>query len=592
MVILKQIYSETGLFNPVKFHLGINVIMGVYSKGDKKSSGLNGIGKSTLIRLIDFMFMSSSAKNKHFNPEDCSFLKDQNVVLEFEINSQPYFIKRFFNDLDKIKFGKDLSSLDTYSEKEMKNVLSNLFFEDDDLANVHFENGWFRNLIGFFIKDDMDNFDRKDPLNFVSNYTSKFDVYTYNLFLLGLPNEAVYEFSILNSSLQELQTQKNRYIERIQEETGKKVEEIASEIAEIERKISVYEKSLQDHKFLEPYKEIEAKLIEISQEIETRLKRFSMLRKNLNEYKKSYEYNIEVDPKSIAKEYSEIKELFGEVIKKKLDEVIEFRKTLSENRKIFLKDRELELETQIKKISENIAELEDKRSNLYDQLEQKQALDTLKSSYLQLIEEKTKREKLLSFTNQIESLDKDIYLKIDQLNKAIQEIKSQIDPVQGKINEIASLYFEITKKVIYDIESGKAVFSIKPAPDMRSPLNISVEIPKSKALGKSRYKILVYDLSVFLNLIQNKRKLPHFLVHDGVFHSIDIKTIVETLNYVNLKYAQSPNFQYIITANESEIIFPDSKKEVYGEYNFKIEDQIVATYTDNPEQMFFKKSYD
>ena len=211
MVILKRIFSETGLFDPVKFKLGINVILGVYAKGDKKSSGLNGIGKSTLVRLIDYMFISTSKKNNHFNPEKYSFLKDQNAVLEFEVEGQSYFIKRTFNDPDKIKFGKELLSLETYTEGEMKNVLSNLFFNEED-PEIYFENGWFRDLIGFFIKDDMDTFDRKDPLNFVSNYTSKFDVYTYNLFLLGLPNEGVYKFSILNTSLQELQKQKNKYI--------------------------------------------------------------------------------------------------------------------------------------------------------------------------------------------------------------------------------------------------------------------------------------------------------------------------------------------------------------------------------------------
>lgn len=591
MVILKRIFSETGLFDPVKFKLGINVILGVYAKGDKKSSGLNGIGKSTLVRLIDYMFISTSKKNNHFNPEKYPFLKDQNAVLEFEVEGQSYFIRRAFSDPDKIKFGKELLSLETYTEGEMKNVLSNLFFNEED-PEIHFENGWFRDLVGFFIKDDMDTFDRKDPLNFVSNYTSKFDVYTYNLFLLGLPNEGVYKFSILNASLQELQKQKNKYIARVEEETGKKIEEISSDISEIERKISVYEKSLENHKFLEPYKEIEAKLIEISQEISEKLRRFSFVRKNLDEYKKSYEYSVEIDPKVIAQEYLEVKQLFGDIINKKLEETIEFRKTLSDNRKMFLKDRELELELQIKKLSEKIAELEERRSELYDQLEQKNALDTLKNSYLQLIEEKTKKAKLLSFTGQIESLDRDIYLKIEQLTKSIQDIKAQLDPVQDKINEIAGLFLEITKKVVNNIEGGKAVFSIKPTPDMRSPLTIIIEIPKSKALGKSRFKILVYDLSVFLNIVKNKRKLPHFLVHDGVFHSIDIKTIVETLNYINLKYAQSPDFQYIITANESEILFPDSKKEVYGEYEFDVSESIVAKFTDDPNQMFFKKSYD
>ncbi len=591
MVILKRIFSETGLFDTVEFKLGINIIMGVYSKGDKKSSGLNGIGKSTLVRLIDYMFISTSKKNKYFDPDTYSFLKKQNAILEFEVDKQSYFIKRFFDEPDKIYFGKDLLSLETYSEKEMKNVLSGLFFNDDD-TNLHFETGWFRDLIGFFIKDDMETFDRKDTLNFVSNYSSKYDIYTYNLYLLGLPNEAVYRFSILSSSLKNLQEEKNKNITRLEEETGKKIEEIQTDLAEIERRISIYEKSAQEtYKFLEPYKEIEAKLVEISQEISKKLKRFSFLRRNLDEYKKSYEYVVEIDPKTITKEYIEVKQVFGDIVKKKLDEVMKFRKTLSKNRRIFLKDKEIELESQINKISETISDLEEKRAELFGQLEQKKALDSIKNSYLQLIEEKAKKVRLLTFVNQIESLEKDIYEKIDQINDAIQNIKAQLNPIQKQINEITNLFFEITKTVVSSTEGGKAVFTIKPSPDMRSPLKITVEIPKSKALGKSRFKIIVYDLSVFLNIIKNERKLPNFLVHDGVFHSIDIKTIVDTLNYVNSKFVKYQNFQYIITANESEITFPDSKKEFYGEYEFDIDDCIRAKYTDDPKQMFFKRSY-
>ena len=52
MVILKKIYSETGLFDGVEFKSGINIIQGIYTKRDNESKDLNGIGKSTLIRLI------------------------------------------------------------------------------------------------------------------------------------------------------------------------------------------------------------------------------------------------------------------------------------------------------------------------------------------------------------------------------------------------------------------------------------------------------------------------------------------------------------------------------------------------------------
>ncbi|HED37356.1 MAG TPA: DUF2326 domain-containing protein, partial [Ignavibacteria bacterium] len=48
----------------------------------------------------------------------------------------------------------------------------------------------------------------------------------------------------------------------------------------------------------------------------------------------------------------------------------------------------------------------------------------------------------------------------------------------------------------------------------------------------------------------NDRKLPDFLIHDGVFHGISLKTRINTINYVYHKYLENANhkqFQYIMT---------------------------------------------
>ena len=64
--MLQKLFSNTGLIDDVIFHSGINIILGKYSK-DKEAQGINGIGKSTLIRLIDFAFLSDSAQKIFLN---------------------------------------------------------------------------------------------------------------------------------------------------------------------------------------------------------------------------------------------------------------------------------------------------------------------------------------------------------------------------------------------------------------------------------------------------------------------------------------------------------------------------------------------
>jgi len=74
--MLIKLYSETNLLNPVLFKSGINIILGRYSN-DKKTTGINGIGKSSLVRLIDFLLLSNSAETT-FLQSKYDFLRDKN----------------------------------------------------------------------------------------------------------------------------------------------------------------------------------------------------------------------------------------------------------------------------------------------------------------------------------------------------------------------------------------------------------------------------------------------------------------------------------------------------------------------------------
>lgn len=587
MVILKKLYSEKGLFNSVTFQPGINIIEGVYTKSVKD---LNGIGKSTLVRLINFALLSDSTANQFFNIKRYEFLKGHSIILEFEADGKSHFIKRAFDEPTKPQFGTDISSLQTYEESELKTILGNLFFGRNSYSG-YFESIWFRSLIKFFIKDDVDHFERKDPLNFIHKNKGLFEIYSYNLFLLDLPNKSVATFDELKWKMKELRNQRKRIISRLEEDAGKKIEEINSEITQLDHKIKSFEKSINEYKFLETYKDVEKELIIVSNEISSLLKKLMFLQRKLNEYKKSYEFEVEVDKDQVAKLYDEVKDVFGGIIKKNLDEVILFRKKLAENRELFLRDKELELKSEIDSIRSKISSLEEQRSALYKILDEKKALDSIKNTYLLLIEDKTKKERLLASISDVKQVDEDIYRKNNEITKTMSAISEEIHSVQEKINKISSLFFEIVKETIHVDDIRESVFDIRPQPNINSPLKISIDVPKSNALGKARFKILAYDLTAFLNIIESKRKLPHFLIHDGVFHGIDIKVLIRILNFIYSKYLQFPNFQYIITANENEISIPEDKKDIYGNYNFNLSECIIATYKDIPEEMIFKREY-
>jgi uncharacterized protein YydD (DUF2326 family) len=589
MVTLKKIYSETGLFDEVRFQMGINIIRGIYTRSNTEITELNGIGKSTLVRLIDYALLSDEGKI-YFNTKKRTFLKEHSVTLELAIDNKTYFIRRDFENPNKAKFGISLSALEEYIVTELRVILGGLFFGKDDYKG-YFENIWFRSLIKFFIKDDINHHERKNPLKFVSSHRSDYEAYVHNFFLLGLPNKSVYDYVIYKKKVDDLRKMRSKMTAHILDDTGKRIEEISSEMMQLDKKIQSFQESLNAYKFLKSYEGVEAEIINISGDISKLLSRLTPIQKTLSEYKKSYEYEVEIDSERISKMYSEIKFIFGETIKKQLDDVISFRRTLSENRRKFLAKKETELSTEIENIKAKISGFEDKRSKLYKVLDEKQALDSIKNTYQLMVEEKTKKEKLRHSIESIDKIDEELRQQNSLISEVISNIAKDINSVRQRIDAISSTFIEIIKDCIHVIDVSEAVFDIRPSPSVRSPLKISIEVPKSEALGKQQLKILAYDLTVFFNIIENGRSLPYFLVHDGVFHGIDIKTVIRILNCVNGMFMKKNNFQYIITANENETLVPEDKKDVYGQYNFNLSDTIIATYKDVPSEMIFKREY-
>jgi len=591
MLILKKLYSNSNLFKEVIFQKGINIILGVYTKKDPRTiSELNGIGKSTLVRLIDFVLLSDTARTKYFDVPTHKFLKGHSVTLVFEVDSIDYYIERNFETPKEIRFGKNLDSLETYDETELRRILGAIFFGRGDYDG-EYDNSWFRSLIKFFIKDDVNHHERKDPLKFISEHKGIFETYMYNLFLMNLPNRELAKYDELQKSVDALREQKRKLLERLKEDTGKKIEEINSEVRIIDDKINSFQKSIDDFKFLESYVDVEKKIIDISSDVSSFLSKLNMTEKKLDEYRRSYLIEIEIDKNKVVSMYGQVKKVFGEIIEKELEEVISFRKNLLLNRKKFLAEKEIEMNNEIKDITEKISSLEDKRSALYKILNEKKAFDSIKNTYTQLIQEKTRKERLVTSIADISKLEDAIIKKNVEVTQTIEKLSEETAKTRVQIDAIATLFLEIVKDAIKIGNPSEAVFDIRSASDMNSPLKISVDVPKSDALGKSRFKILAYDLTVFLNSIKNNYALPGFLIHDGVFHGIDVKTFVRVMNYINSQFLKNNKFQYIITANEDEIYIPDDKKEVYGTYNFDIDRNVVATYKDSSEDMIFRQEY-
>lgn len=596
--MLKRLFSNTGLLvKDITFLPGINVIIGKYS-GDKEARGVNGIGKSTLIRLVDYAFLSDSAK-KLFSKKEYDFLRkeEHEIILEFEINNQPYFIKRDFNKKSNIYFGKSLNELEEFENTELKSILTNLYLPVEK-EDVYFTGNKFRTVFDFFIKDDLDSQKRVDPLSFLKFGSNKKTNAIYNFFLLNLPTKDLINYEEQSKEYIKFDNAVKAAEAKIKIDTGKTIQEYRSEKFNVEHRITLLENSLDNYYFIEKYKDIEKQLVQITRQINSKLTEYNSLDKKLHNLKESYNADQNIDTKEIKKIYNEVVENFGNQVAKTLDEVIEFKNNILKNRKKYLKQKEDKLQKAISLILNDISNLEKKRSSYYKALDEKGALDSVKKTYEDLIFEKSELEKNQQVVKQINEYQE----MLSNLNLTMSEVRlaisNEIKQFESKVDELRKLFLDILKEAIFvDERYDNAYFDIELKPSSNRnqlPFNIEVKIPKADALGQSRLKIVAYDLMVFLINIINDRKLPDFLIHDGVFHGISTKTKINTINYVYHKYLENANhkqFQYILTFNEDEILMPDEKAEEYGKFDFDFQKSIIAEFHDVADKTIFKRIF-
>lgn len=592
MITINNIYSPSGLFDKVVFRRnGINIIVGKYS-GDKETTGINGIGKSTLIRMIDYALLSEKA-SKIFQEEKYDFLKTEEhlIVLEFEIDNEKYEIRRTFKKSDAVLFGKLGSELASYDVNELKIVLANKFFPLTD-PNVYLEATHFRSIMNFFIKDDLEHHQRINPLNFLYPTASKGEIYLFNLFLLNLKNKNLANLNEVSKESDKIRKIQSSLKINLEKETGKTIEEFQSERLSKEESIKQLENNLKKYEFLDEYKNVEEQLVGITNEINIKLGQYHGIDKRLRNIQLSYNSPIDFDTSKIKDFYNELIPTLGDLLKKSLDETLDFRKNIITNRVKFLVEQEDNLKKQVDEILKDISSLEQKRSILFGFLNEKGALDSIKNAYENLIIEKTSLSRPIQVLDQLD----DYTRKLASLNVEVSKLKKDtlddLEQEKEKVRDIKLLFIDILRHALA-IQEGVEKSYLEIEPQAKGlPLKIDVEVAKAEALGKSRLKILAYDLLAFLFNIQNDRNFPRFLVHDGVFHAIETRAKINTLNYIYHKNLEFPDFQYIITVNEDEIALSEEDKKIHGDYDFKWEDFIVAEYTDRPEKMFLRRDID
>ena len=90
--MIYKVYADNENFNNVEFSNGLNIVLGVKTETSNDTDTMNGVGKTTLLEIIDFCLGSKNDKNSYLKKID--EIKDWTFSIEMDFFNSVFTISR------------------------------------------------------------------------------------------------------------------------------------------------------------------------------------------------------------------------------------------------------------------------------------------------------------------------------------------------------------------------------------------------------------------------------------------------------------------------------------------------------------------
>ena len=563
MKIIK-IYSNKN-FKNIEFYDNFNVIIASIQSKEKKDT--HNLGKTSLIRVIDFLLLASIDKNK-----DKLFRNDifigQNFYGEFKLNDGKFLIiKRSIDTPTKISF--------KLNNVKLNDFLTNITWDIEDLSlkkakeqlneylSFDILNNWsYRKSITYYLRSQQDYLD-VFKLNKFKGKDKDWKPFVFDL--LGFNGELIKEKLGLDEVIDELR--KKLYILKTEAQVDTTEKDRLEGLLEIK-----VNESDEIKKFIDVFNFYKTDL-EINKEIVEEVD-FQIQTLNTDRYRISFEIDKidkslsdildDIEVEKIEELFNEVNLFFPEQLKRKYDDLINFQKLLTIERKSFLKENLIGLNHEFTQIDDEIKELENKKSSLLSSLTQKDSYQKFKEYQKTLTKIEVEIERIKDKLRIIDDsiiIEEEIETNKELLNKKIENLKSAIK--ERKHSSISKIFNSIIKNIL----DSNALISLNVNKQGNIEYNADYHnksdlIKTSEAQGTTYKKLLcvAFDLSTLINYSQNS--FYKFVYHDGVLEGLDDRIKVRYIKLIK-SICKKYDLQYILTLIDSDI--PKDNPEIIDE---------------------------
>jgi uncharacterized protein YydD (DUF2326 family) len=524
-----KIYNEDLLLREIPFHKGINLIIDEDKSENKTDSG-NGVGKTTVLRLIDFC-LDGNGRNIYIDPEFKTtnkkvedFLKENNIIIKLHlvedidnINSKEVVIERNFlsykNKIQKVN-GEQLSNDD------FPKILKELIFNSQN------EKPTFKQLKSKNIRDEKNKLIH--TLKILDAFTT--DVAYELLFLtwLGIDSDSSKDKLVRDKNLEEkLQT-------RLRKDNN--LSQINQSIIIVNKEISNLNKKKESFNLNEKYEielkqlnEVKVKLNQIS----TKVSRLELRRELIIESKVNLEKDFaNIDTELIRSMYEKAKSLVPKV-QKTFEQTLSFHNEMISQKISYITEELPSLEQELSQLRRNLNGYIIQEKSLSESLTKSGAIDDLQViiNDLNIYHEKKgnldeqkrlwekSNDNLKTINEKLETLNLNIVSKDELIQKRIAEFNEFFSDISSRLDGVHSLLSAENEDGIYKFKIGN--------------------IEGNPGTGSKKSQMASFDLAYIKFADSLKIPCLHFILQDQIenVHSNQITNLLtEIVDEVNCQY--------------------------------------------------------
>ena len=561
---LSKLYCNKPFHN-TEFGLGLNVIFAdVKAKLSPTSS--HSIGKTKFIKLLDFLLLKKIVPKKHFltstKQSDSGTLKFNGYEFYLEIlsnNGKFLTIKRTVIESSKISLKFSDKSVDGFEiplSWDFENITIDEAMEklneflDFDFFKLNPELD-YRDLINYSLRvpDDGDYAD----LFKLSKFT--FDEKKWKTFmfsLLGFDNSSVIEKYRVEEEIK----QKEKVIK--EQEEGFNIS--SNQKDEIEGFLQVLTKSkaekIQELDSLNFYNQDDRLIIELVDEIETKISELNKLSYNL-------QFEVKKITESLKSEFSFdfnlVKEIFGQVqlhfpdqLAKSYEDLIEFNKQITVERRELLKDTLAKKTEELKEVKISLLSLNKEKEKYRDVIQDNSIIKKLKEYQNDLISVEhdiARHESQLDSIKIIESKKSEIEKLSDELKVAVQKLSSILEntSINQKYIRVRNYFSEFAQAIL----NYPAIISL--SKNTHNNIEYGYRVGETKKGDGNTYRKMLcvaFDLAILSEY--SSESYFKFVYHDDVFSNQENKIRVRLLNLIR-EYCTKYNIQYILSIIKDDL---------------------------------------